>query len=192
MSFLLVIGLASTIITSHEEIKVSTATVQIVIWILGSALTEAGVIFVGHLVNMSMSSHRYQTIKMLYQIYYCNIFRSLISLHLLRMKHELQAFIAKSVNLSFPRYHGAFVNPVKNSENDITVQNDDINIFNNLNDCIHTSEILLDVMQNRDEIEPLRVLGVRCTTQIPLYIISTLFLVGFVFAQYILLGSVVY
>lgn len=113
------------------------------------------------------------------------------------MKHELQVFISQSTHALFPRYHGAFIlperSPEKSPESSATQPTEEnIDIFNILNDFIHTSEIVLDVMQHRDQIEPLRVLGVTCNTQIPLYIVSTLFLVGFVFAQYILLGSIVF
>lgn len=47
----------------------------------------------------------------------------------------------------------------------------------------------LYTMKVRDDMDPLKVLGVECTSQIPLWILSTLVLSIVILAQYMLIGE---
>ncbi len=69
-----------------------------------------------------------------------------------------------------PRVPGALI--FENSNDSV------ISRYNRISDCIHTGELILEILNARDEIDPLRVLKVKCPGQMPLWIVSTLLFVG--------------
>lgn len=56
------------------------------------------------------------------------------------------------------------------------------------NEVVKTAEVVLQVMKNRDCVETVRVLGIKCTSQISIWIVSTLFIFTVAIVQIVILG----
>jgi hypothetical protein len=55
---------------------------------------------------------------------------------------------------------------------------------------MEAAENVLRIIQHRDELDPLRVLGVKCTSRFPLWIVSSMCIISFVLLQYLFFGQI--
>lgn len=65
-------------------------------------------------------------------------------------------------------------------------------VFNQYSDTVHTLEVVLEVLQNRDEVDPVRILGIKCHSQLSLWIITTLLVATFAVFQLAVIGGSFY
>ena len=108
---------------------------------------------------------------------------------MLKMKHECQEYFHTTFCTS-PRLS----TPFEKTPSDLpdASENKDANSsmhYNKYHDVVHTAEIVLQVLKNRDFVDPLRVLGIKCDSRISIWILSTLFICTVAVFQYAIFGS---
>jgi hypothetical protein len=58
-----------------------------------------------------------------------------------------------------------------------------------LSECFLAGEIVLQTLEQRDEVEPLKVLGLRCSGDLCIAILSSLGVLGWAYAQFVFTGN---
>ncbi len=186
MSAFIVAALSIVLLNGHRfEIISSASVIHAIVWASSFALSEAGIIFAGHLVNITMQKHRFEIQHNTIFLKNVTLCRSVLALHVLTTKHRLQTFFDKTPSsVNMPRNTGSMI--VSNRDTA------DILLFNKISDALHTAELLLNILQHRDDFEAVKVLGIKCNSQIPLWIVSTMGLIAFIAVQVAFFGTVLY
>jgi hypothetical protein len=61
--------------------------------------------------------------------------------------------------------------------------------YERISECVRAGEVVLQTLEQRDEVEPLKVLGLRCSGDLCIAILSSLGVLGWAYAQFVFTGN---